>query len=63
MMVAAGEEMDRIKSMEQQMAKSMPLGRLGVADDVARVAVFCASDMSMLMTGATIPVDAGAMLP
>ncbi|MBY0508966.1 MAG: SDR family oxidoreductase [Rhodospirillaceae bacterium] len=63
MMVAAGEEMDRIKSMEQQMAKSVPLGRLGVADDVARVAVFCASDMSMLMTGATIPVDAGAMLP
>jgi NAD(P)-dependent dehydrogenase (short-subunit alcohol dehydrogenase family) len=63
LMVAAGDEMERIKSMEQQMAKGMPLGRLGVADDVARVAVFCASDMSMLMTGATIPVDAGAMLP
>lgn len=63
MMVAAGDEMERIKSMEAQMAKSMPLGRLGVSDDVARVALFCASDMSMLMTGATIPVDAGAMLP
>jgi len=63
LMVAAGEEMERIKSMEAQMAKSMPLGRLGVSDDVARVALFCASDMSMLMTGATIPVDAGAMLP
>jgi NAD(P)-dependent dehydrogenase (short-subunit alcohol dehydrogenase family) len=63
MMVAAGDEMERIKAMEAQMAKGMPLGRLGVADDVARVALFCASDMSMLMTGATIPVDAGAMLP
>jgi NAD(P)-dependent dehydrogenase (short-subunit alcohol dehydrogenase family) len=63
MMAAAGEEMERIKAMEGQMAKSMPLGRLGVSDDVARVALFCASDLSILMTGATIPVDAGAMLP
>jgi enoyl-[acyl-carrier-protein] reductase (NADH) len=37
------------------------LGRAGVADDVARVALFCASDMAMLMTGSTIPVDAGEL--
>ena len=36
-------------------------GRLGVPDDIARVALFCASDLSMLMTGATIVVDAGAI--
>ena len=40
-------------------AASLPLGRVGVPDDVARVALFCASDLSMFMTGATIPIDAG----
>jgi NAD(P)-dependent dehydrogenase (short-subunit alcohol dehydrogenase family) len=38
------------------------LGRLGVPDDIARVALFCASDMSAYMTGATIPVDAGLLI-
>lgn len=37
------------------------LGRTGVPDDVARVALFCASDMSAFMTGSTILVDAGDM--
>ena len=36
-----------------------PLGRAGVSDDVARVALFCASDLAMLMTGSTLAVDAG----
>jgi NAD(P)-dependent dehydrogenase (short-subunit alcohol dehydrogenase family) len=36
-----------------------PLGRVGVPDDVARVALFCASDLSAFMTGSTIAVDAG----
>ena len=39
----------------------LPLGRAGVPDDVARVALFCASDLSMLMTGSTLLVDAGAV--
>lgn len=34
------------------------LGRVGVADDIARVALFCASDMSIFMSGAMLPVDA-----
>ena len=37
------------------------LGRIGVADDAARVVLFCASDMSILMTGSTLMVDAGGM--
>lgn len=36
-----------------------PLGRIGVPDDVARVVLFCASDLSVLMTGSTLRVDAG----
>lgn len=36
-----------------------PLGRVGVADDIARVIQFCASDMAMFMTGVTLPVEGG----
>ena len=35
------------------------LGRVGVPDDIARAVLFCASDMSMFMTGSTLLVDAG----
>lgn len=42
-----------------EMEGRTPLGRIGVPDDVARVVLFCASDMSMLMTGSTLMVDAG----
>ena len=45
--------------MLEQMAQREPLGRVGVPDDIARVALFCASDLAMLMTGSTLPVDAG----
>jgi NAD(P)-dependent dehydrogenase (short-subunit alcohol dehydrogenase family) len=37
------------------------LGRAGVPDDVARVVVFCASDLAIFMTGSTVPVDAGRL--
>ena len=33
---------------------------LGSPDDVARVILFCASDLAMLMTGSTVLVDGGA---
>ncbi len=42
-------------------AAANPLGRIGVPDDVARVAVFCASDLAAYMTGAVLPVDAGGL--
>jgi NAD(P)-dependent dehydrogenase (short-subunit alcohol dehydrogenase family) len=35
------------------------LGRIGVPDDIGRVVLFCASDMSIFMTGSTLLVDAG----
>lgn len=36
-----------------------PLGRVGVADDIARVVLFCASDMSIFMSGQTLLADGG----
>jgi NAD(P)-dependent dehydrogenase (short-subunit alcohol dehydrogenase family) len=38
-----------------------PLGRLGVPDDIARVVVFCCSDLSIYMTGSVVAVDAGSL--
>jgi NAD(P)-dependent dehydrogenase (short-subunit alcohol dehydrogenase family) len=38
-----------------------PLGRAGVPDDVARVVLFCCSDMAAFMTGSTVAVDAGSL--
>jgi NAD(P)-dependent dehydrogenase (short-subunit alcohol dehydrogenase family) len=41
--------------------EQLPLGRAAVPDDIARVALFCVSDLAALMTGTTLPVDAGQM--
>ncbi len=38
-----------------------PAGRLGWPDDVARVALFLASDLSAYVTGHNIPVDGGSL--
>jgi NAD(P)-dependent dehydrogenase (short-subunit alcohol dehydrogenase family) len=54
-------ELKRIEDLDKQMGAALPLGRQGVADDIARVVLFCASDLSMLMTGSTLLVDAGAL--
>ncbi|MBJ9863582.1 SDR family NAD(P)-dependent oxidoreductase [Citrobacter amalonaticus] len=40
-------------------ARSLPLGRLGLPDDIARVVLFAASDLGAFMTGSIIPVDGG----
>jgi NAD(P)-dependent dehydrogenase (short-subunit alcohol dehydrogenase family) len=37
------------------------MGWPGRPDDVARVVLFCASDLAMFMTGSTVLVDAGEM--
>jgi NAD(P)-dependent dehydrogenase (short-subunit alcohol dehydrogenase family) len=46
----------------EELGPTLPLGRVAVPDDVARVVLFCASDLSSLMTGSTLLVDAGELV-
>lgn len=43
-------------------AKRVPLGRIGEADDIARAAVYLASDEASYVTAAILPVDGGMRL-
>ena len=54
-------EMTAALSAEQtgKIAGSLPLGRLGKPDDVAKLALFLASDMADYITGEVIAVDGG----
>lgn len=45
------------------MAKSVPLNRLGSVDDIAAAALFFASQASGYITGQTLIVDGGQILP
>ena len=45
----------------EELGPRLPLGRVAVPDDVARVVLFCVSDLSLLMTGSTLAVDAGEL--
>jgi 3-oxoacyl-[acyl-carrier protein] reductase len=47
----------------RQMERSIPLGRLGSVEDVANAALFLASDEAGYITGQTIVVDGGQVLP
>jgi 3-oxoacyl-[acyl-carrier protein] reductase len=46
----------------QATLKSIPWGRLGLPEEIAKVALFLASDMASWVTGQTIVVDGGQLL-
>lgn len=54
---AAGVEIPPLDVMTQSR-----IGRLGTPDDIARVVLFAASDLSIIMTGSTLLADAGETL-
>jgi len=48
-------------STPEQLSQRISLGRLGGADEVAKAALFLASDDSSYITGVTLPVDGGRL--
>jgi NAD(P)-dependent dehydrogenase (short-subunit alcohol dehydrogenase family) len=59
----AGQKADAsgnaLKEMEHRVMAAFPMGRIGQADEIARVMLFCASDLAAFMTGSNIFVDGG----
>lgn len=48
---------------QESMAKSVPLGKLGTVDDIGHAALYFASKEAGYVTGQTIIVDGGQILP
>jgi NAD(P)-dependent dehydrogenase (short-subunit alcohol dehydrogenase family) len=46
----------------EELAKSMPLGRIGVPEDIANASLFLCSDMASWITGQVLVIDGGAMI-
>jgi NAD(P)-dependent dehydrogenase (short-subunit alcohol dehydrogenase family) len=57
--ITAGKLTDQMKA---EILKGIPLGRLGTAEDVARIYLFLASDLSGYVTGAVIDVNGGMLI-
>jgi NAD(P)-dependent dehydrogenase (short-subunit alcohol dehydrogenase family) len=50
------------EAMKAEILKGIPLGRLGTAEDVARIYLFLASDLSSYTTGSVIDVNGGMLI-
>jgi 3-oxoacyl-[acyl-carrier protein] reductase len=58
-----GIKRDRSPEFVEAMRRSIPLGRLGTPRDVAYACLYLASDEASFITGTTIVVDGGQILP
>jgi len=58
---SAEQKKAQFKELKRFMSR-MALGRLGAADEVAKVALFLASEMSSYMTGSLVVVDGGYLI-
>lgn len=56
---AKRHEGDEVREALVKYGQALPLGRLGLPDDIARVVLFAASDLASFVTGSVLPVDGG----
>ncbi len=50
------------REIKDEIAKQVPLGRLGTPEDVAKVCLFLASDLSSYVTGTVLSVNGGLLI-
>lgn len=55
----AGSDTEAQQGLLNQLASSVPLGRVGSADEIARSVLYLASDDSSFVNGIELPVDGG----
>jgi NAD(P)-dependent dehydrogenase (short-subunit alcohol dehydrogenase family) len=53
------DDPDEAERRRQAYAATIPMGRSGQSEEIAKVVLFLASDLSSYVTGVTIPVDGG----
>ncbi len=58
----AGGKQTAIDRFPEPPKMDVPMGRMGVPDDIAKVVLFLASDMAGYMTGSQVVVDGGYLL-
>ena len=58
----SGMTTEQMDDMRARFVEKIPLRRMGMPDDIAKVALFLASSGSDYMTGAHVVVDGGALL-
>jgi len=56
---APGRSAEQVEQIKSGFAAAVPMGRLGMADEIAKAAVFLASDDSSFITGIELFVDGG----
>lgn len=55
----AGHDPEAVQMFEEQMASSIPLGRIGVPNEAAQAVIWLCSDASSYVTGHSMIVDGG----
>lgn len=53
---------DSSPELEKAVLSRIPMGRMGLPEDIASAAVFLASDESSFVTGIDMPVDGGYLI-
>jgi len=59
---ASGKEKSSVERNPEPDQMDVPMGRIGVPDDIGKVVLFLASEMSSYMTGSQLVVDGGYLL-